>query len=86
MARLALMLNAHRPICTGDRIPFAFSLAGGRHTHLRRAWGSPILIQGLWPGPDGSVWQGLRAGKAKANCAGHSPKICLYSYLRRSFC
>lgn len=93
MARLALILNAHGLICvraallgTGNRILFAFSLAGGRHTHLRQASGSPILIKGLWLRPDCGVWQGLGAGKAKANCAVHSPKICLYLYLGRSFC
>ena len=93
MARLALILNTQRPVCvgaallgTGNRMLFAFSLAGGGHTHLRQAAGSPVLIKGLWLRPDCSMWQGLRAGKAMASCAVHSPKICLYLCLGRSFC
>lgn len=39
----------------------------------REASGNPVLIKGLWFRPDCSMWQGLRAGKAKASCTVHSP-------------
>lgn len=80
IAPLAVVLTAHRLICvraalpgTGNQILFAFSLVGG--AHQRQASENPVLIEGLWFRPDCSMWQGLRAGKAKASCAVHSPRF-----------
>lgn len=36
---------------------------------------NPVLVEGLWLRPDCSMWQGLRAGKAKASCAVYSPRF-----------
>lgn len=39
------------------------------------ASGNPVLIKELWLRPACSMWQGLRAGKAKSSCTVHSPRF-----------
>lgn len=82
MARLAVILNAHGLICvraallgTGNRILVAFSLAGGRHTHLRQASGSPILIQGLWLRPDCGCGRGLELERPRPTALCTAPRF-----------